>query len=525
MKLIFNVLLLLYFLPIFGQNFKLDSIQDSLDNFKKSKLSDSEKIFELERRLLKSTNKDVVMLTSMVLGDLYNRFEMNDNAFVLYRRALDIALKNGYFENAANYYAYMAYIRLKEKNYEESLFYYKKSYDLNIIYGNPEDILMSKGNIAVLQSYLGREKEAELTLDSLGDNDSLDSLVRSKAFINKGDIYFERFNKPDKALDLYKKGISLLSNSDGLDRNYKILLYQKITKLLLSQRNYEEAYVYNILTDSLLKLKPILKYQSSLSRNYSAIYEGKKNYEKALEYFKVYKKFADTLDQNNLKFKVNNVVTTSKINALQKEEEIASRKIKALEYEKTINGLKISILLLFLILFTVIIIWRWSVYRKKILNYKKEKIKLNDRININKDKVQNLSINIGNNEEFTSAFIGKLQEAVAKITDKHLKNEIHSIFREYKAFELSNKENKHIKNLLQKINDDFYINLSKAYPSLSEEEQRLCSLILLNLKNKEIASLLNLSVRSIENKRYRIRKKMQLESSEKLDEILQELMN
>jgi DNA-binding CsgD family transcriptional regulator len=42
----------------------------------------------------------------------------------------------------------------------------------------------------------------------------------------------------------------------------------------------------------------------------------------------------------------------------------------------------------------------------------------------------------------------------------------------------------------------------------------------MNLSSKEIAALLNISLRGIENKRYRLRRKMNLEQDENLTEVL-----
>ena len=49
-----------------------------------------------------------------------------------------------------------------------------------------------------------------------------------------------------------------------------------------------------------------------------------------------------------------------------------------------------------------------------------------------------------------------------------------------------------------------------AHPLLTPNDLRLCAYLRLNLSSKEIAPLLNISVRSVEIKRYRLRKKMDL---------------
>jgi len=60
------------------------------------------------------------------------------------------------------------------------------------------------------------------------------------------------------------------------------------------------------------------------------------------------------------------------------------------------------------------------------------------------------------------------------------------------------------------IDKDFLKKIKQAHPSLTPNDLRLCSYLRLNLSSKEIAPLLNISVRSIEIKRYRLRKKMDL---------------
>lgn len=57
---------------------------------------------------------------------------------------------------------------------------------------------------------------------------------------------------------------------------------------------------------------------------------------------------------------------------------------------------------------------------------------------------------------------------------------------------------------------DFLKKVKQEYPSLTPNDLRLCAYLRLNLSSKEIAPLLNISVRSVEIKRYRLRKKMDL---------------
>ncbi|PKP13460.1 MAG: hypothetical protein CVU08_05295 [Bacteroidetes bacterium HGW-Bacteroidetes-3] len=63
---------------------------------------------------------------------------------------------------------------------------------------------------------------------------------------------------------------------------------------------------------------------------------------------------------------------------------------------------------------------------------------------------------------------------------------------------------------------DFLKKIKSLHPSLSPNDLRLCAYLRLNLSSKEIAPLLNISVRSVEIKRYRLRKKMDLPHEDSL---------
>ncbi|WP_081475394.1 LuxR C-terminal-related transcriptional regulator [Croceivirga radicis] len=70
------------------------------------------------------------------------------------------------------------------------------------------------------------------------------------------------------------------------------------------------------------------------------------------------------------------------------------------------------------------------------------------------------------------------------------------------------------------LHDDFFEKLLKEYPSLTPKDLRLCAYLKMNLTSKEIAPLMGISVRGVEIHRYRLRKKLNLDSSENLSNFL-----
>lgn len=70
------------------------------------------------------------------------------------------------------------------------------------------------------------------------------------------------------------------------------------------------------------------------------------------------------------------------------------------------------------------------------------------------------------------------------------------------------------------VHSDFLRRLREQYAQLSPNDYKLCAYLRLNLSSKEIATLMNISLRSVESGRYRLRKRLGLETAENLTEFL-----
>ncbi|UMB59867.1 inorganic phosphate transporter [Lutibacter sp. A80] len=85
------------------------------------------------------------------------------------------------------------------------------------------------------------------------------------------------------------------------------------------------------------------------------------------------------------------------------------------------------------------------------------------------------------------------------------------------------KERQRFNIYINELNRDFYFRLLNRYPNLTENEQHLCALVRLNLSSKDMASILNISTKSVEVNRHRLRKKMHLKRENNLSEIISKL--
>lgn len=78
-------------------------------------------------------------------------------------------------------------------------------------------------------------------------------------------------------------------------------------------------------------------------------------------------------------------------------------------------------------------------------------------------------------------------------------------------------------NTFDSVHHNFFHLLDERYPDLSYKDKMLCAYLRMNLMSKEIAPLLNITLRGVEISRYRLRKKLGLGEGDNLAEFLQHL--
>ena len=112
--------------------------------------------------------------------------------------------------------------------------------------------------------------------------------------------------------------------------------------------------------------------------------------------------------------------------------------------------------------------------------------------------------------------MNKVQEQIMEI-DKQMKNA--QLTAATKKIISSLREDKHLdedweifSNHFDTVHTDFTKHLKQAHPELTSNEIKLCINLRMNLSTKEIAQLMNISIRGVEVGRYRLRKKLGLTS-------------
>ncbi|RYY29184.1 MAG: transcriptional regulator [Sphingobacteriaceae bacterium] len=78
-------------------------------------------------------------------------------------------------------------------------------------------------------------------------------------------------------------------------------------------------------------------------------------------------------------------------------------------------------------------------------------------------------------------------------------------------------------NSFNETNENFFKKLKADHPGLVPNDLKLCAYLKMNMSSKEIASLFNITLRGVEIRRYRLRKKLKLEHDQNLTEFLMAL--
>ena len=119
--------------------------------------------------------------------------------------------------------------------------------------------------------------------------------------------------------------------------------------------------------------------------------------------------------------------------------------------------------------------------------------------------------------ETLTAIRTEVEKAVGKIKDPEAKKEVRKIISLLRNDDRVEDDWKTFSMHYDQANHNFLQRLKEEYPVLTPKDQKLCAYLRMNLTTKDIAPLLNISVRGVEIARYRLRKKINLDKEVNLN--------
>ena len=189
------------------------------------------------------------------------------------------------------------------------------------------------------------------------------------------------------------------------------------------------------------------------------------------------------------------------------------------------QGFVLALLLFF------VIIWisrrylqkRWQRQKQQLsLKHEQEISKIENRLLQEKLKSQNDELlRVTDSMLYKSDLVNLIDEEIGKLSNgKATSIDLNSLKQIVEKNKHPEEEWKIFEAKFNKIYDNYLIRLNSQFKGLSPADLKLAAYIRMNLSSKEIASLLNITTKSVEMGRYRLRKKLELGHDRNLTEFL-----
>ena len=164
-----------------------------------------------------------------------------------------------------------------------------------------------------------------------------------------------------------------------------------------------------------------------------------------------------------------------------------------------------------------------EINEKQLQLVKAEKLQLQQEIRFKNDDLTSFGVEITKNRDFIKSLHFRILSL--EKSDKIGYEDIKGISKTIKTQLLTYNDLNLFNRNVEKVNHAFRAKLKESYPSLTPNEIHLASLLFLKLNTKEIAAIKNISPNSVKVLRYRLRKKLNLETSINLSEFLNNWAN
>jgi tetratricopeptide (TPR) repeat protein len=360
----------------------------------------------------------------------------------------------------------LSVMNAKLDNFEKAQYYHEISMPLIEKYGGLEQLGAALNNFGIVNSLQDRATEA------------------IPYFEKSIDIY-HRLNKHKEE----SKALNNLADAFRRQKRFDLASETYHRCLLMNQEHH--------ITENLIA-------------NYSglvALHKEREDYRLAYEYLGKYYELLDSIAGTE---------TNQKIAELEVQYESQQKELEleksSTAYLQTRRSLERSILvILSLLLLVGFGLWRWRIQttmvKRELLQNQRN---LNQLTNVLLKKNEQLALL---NEKFSHGSVIYSEEAGSREFGDNL----------YDLRILTDDDWQAFKGSFQNAFPGYINRLRNLYPLLSDAEERLCLLMKLNLSGKEIATILGILPDSVKKTRYRIRKKLDLPESVKLEAILSDL--
>lgn len=477
----------------------------------------------------KNENKSLEAKCKHSLGYHYIKTNNLNKSYTYYLGAKDIYLNT---KDWINYYKTLSSIGYHletngefeeaQKNYKEAITFFKKN-------NENASLISTSINLGNLISQTKGSKEGLKIFTDLLENKSINQAQQSKIFYNISLNYYDQkdFLNANKYIT---NAINLTQNNKNTD--LLIDLFSWKAEYLFQLKNYSEANSYYKKALVLANKYNDLPFQKSIYRNLIEINIKQNNYDSI-------SKWINNLDEIEIELDNRKEIDIKEKFELEKKLELQ----KKINLETELNFFKSKnqqMVLIYVIIIGLIFISLLSTsyyyYKKNAIKSLKlskskeinllrqseieklEKIKIKDELKKQKREMLSSLIFIRNLNTEVDKIIQNIDQihqksVITKDDIDKLKNEI--INRSNKQIEKINFDSK-----LIKTHKKFFSDLLNLHPDLSNNELKILAFLRVGLTTKEIADIQNVTIEAVRKARYRVRKKLKLESDESLEQYL-----
>ncbi len=146
--------------------------------------------------------------------------------------------------------------------------------------------------------------------------------------------------------------------------------------------------------------------------------------------------------------------------------------------------------------------------------------KLEAEINFKNSELATSAMHLVKKGEMITKIKGDLSQVIKTAENPQSASDLKKMIKTLSEDDNMDKEWEQFAKHFDKVHSDFLAELKIKHPTITPNELKLSAYLRMNLSTKEIAQLMNISVRGVEISRYRLRKKLQIPTEQSLFDYL-----
>lgn len=443
-----------------------------------------------------------------------------DSALSLQMRSLDIKQDLGLtgVEMAATYWN-IGNAQGDVEEYDISNEWYRKAEKIYLEVGDEQSVIGVRYLLALNLKQMDSLEQAMPIFHEVMEYDRRNNQMNDLAgdLDNMGDIAIRQGNyKEAEAYLLESLEIGLANGEKSLPG----LVYRRLSQLYLKTKEYKKAMKYAKLSLANAEAYDQDKKKVSDYLVLSQVYDSLNICEPALFNFKQYHALYDSI------LGVEKLAAVSelqiKYETEKKEQEIKLLQEKAKTSKLKQRGMLGGIIALITLAGSLIFGLRQRLRKNQIAKEKSDQeLRFSQKeLETKKRELTAFALQLANKNETLENIKRNVQGVRTNADDRRsIQSIVNTI--DFNINDDNNWEN--FRQRFESVHKGFESNVKSKYSTITSNELRLMALLKMNLSSKEIANILNISSEGIKKARYRLRKKMALETAESLEEMVMAL--